>query len=155
MNKTRIISISLVFSVALNLLFVGALVGRFMHGAPGRPMSSHLGWVLRDLDEEARDKIRPVLENQAETIRPLRREMWQAQKEFRNLLVEESFDEGALEESLSHLRHASEQYQSGMHHQMLMVLKDLEPEQRRRVARFLMRPRPEGRGRDHRPGKRE
>jgi Spy/CpxP family protein refolding chaperone len=116
-------------------------------------MSSHLGWVLHDLDEDARDKIRPVLENQAETIRPLRLEMRQAQKEFRKLLVQESFDESALEESLSQLRHASEEYQSGMHHQMLMVLKDLEPEQRRRVARFLMRPRPEGRNR--RPSKRE
>jgi uncharacterized membrane protein len=153
MNKSRIISISLVFSVALNLLFVGAVVGRFMHGAPPRPMSSHLGGVLRDLDDEARDKIRPVLENQAETIRPLRREMRQAQKEFRKLLVEESFDEGALEESLSQLRHASEEYQSGMHHQMLLVLKDLEPEQRRRVARLLMRSRPEGK--DRRPRKRE
>jgi Spy/CpxP family protein refolding chaperone len=124
-----------------------------MHGAPPRPMTSHLGGVLRDLDDEARDKIRPVLENQAETIRPLRREMWQAQKEFRKLLVEESFDEGALEESLSQLRHASEQYQSGMHHQMLLVLKDLEPEQRRRVARYLMRQRTEGR--EHRQRKRE
>ena len=153
MNKSRIIGISLVFSVALNLLFVGAVVGRFMHGAPPRPMSSHLGGVLRDLDDEARDKIRPVLENQAETIRPLRREMRQAQKEFRKLLVEESFDEGALEESLSQLRHASEEYQSGMHHQMLLVLKDLEPEQRRKVARFLMRQRTEGR--DRKPRKRE
>ena len=153
MNKSRIISISLVISVALNLLFVGAVVGRFMHGDSQRPMSSHLGWVLRDLDEKARDRIRPVLEDQAETIRPLRREMWQAQKEFRKLLVAESFDENALQESLSHLRHASEEYQSGMHHQMLMVLKDLEPDQRRRVARFLMRPRPEGR--DRRQGKRE
>jgi uncharacterized membrane protein len=124
-----------------------------MHGAPQRPMSSHLGGVLRDLDDEARDKIRPVLENQAETIRPLRREMWQAQKEFRKLLVEESFDEGALEESLSHLRRASEEYQSGMHHQMLLVLKDLEPDQRRRVARYLMRQRTEGR--EHRQHKRE
>jgi Spy/CpxP family protein refolding chaperone len=124
-----------------------------MHGAPSRPMSSHLGGVLRDLDDEARDKIRPVLEKQAETIRPLRREMRQAQKEFRKLLVEESFDEGALEESLSQLRLASEQYQSGMHHQMLLVLKDLEPEQRRRAARLLMRSRPESK--DRRPRKRE
>jgi Spy/CpxP family protein refolding chaperone len=125
--------------------------------------ATHLGGVLRDLDDDARDKIRPVLENQAETIKPLRREMWQAQKEFRKLLVEESFDEGALEESLSQLRHASEEYQTGMHHQMLLVLKDLEPEQRRRVARYLMRSRPEGRdresrdreSRDRRPRKRE
>jgi uncharacterized membrane protein len=153
MNKSRILSISIVLSVTLNLLFVGAVVGRFMQGAPSRPMSSHLGGVLRDLDDEARDKIRPVLENQAETIRPLRREMRQAQRQFRKLLVEESFDEGALEESLSQLRHASEQYQSGMHHQMLLVLKDLEPEQRRRVARLLMRSRPEGK--DRRPRKRE
>jgi uncharacterized membrane protein len=153
MNKSRILSISLVLSVTLNLLFVGAVVGRFMQGAPSRPMSSHLGGVLRDLDDEARDKIRPVLENQAETIKPLRREMRQAQRQFRKLLVEESFDEGALEESLSQLRHASEQYQSGMHHQMLLVLKDLEPEQRRRVARLLMRSRSEGK--DRRPRKRE
>ncbi len=143
----------MVFSVALNLLFIGAMIGRFMHGAPPRPMSSHLGWVLRDLDEEARAKIRPVLEDQAKTIKPLRREMWKAQKEFRKLLVAESFDEAALEKSLKHLRHTSEEYQSGMHHQMLMVLKDLEPEQRHRISRFLMRPRPEGR--NNRPGKRD
>jgi uncharacterized membrane protein len=146
------ISISLVLSVALNLLFIGVVAGRFMYGTP-RPMSPHLGWVLRDLDEEARDKLRPIIEDQARTIRPLRHEMREAQKEFRNLLVEDSFDENALQESLSHLRRASEEYQSGMHHQMLMVLKDLEPEQRRRVARFLMRPRPEGR--NHRQGRRE
>lgn len=153
MNKSRIISIALVFSVALNLLFIGAVVGRFMYGPPHRPMSSHLGWVLRDLDEEARNKIRPILENQARAIRPLRRKLRTAQKEFRKLLAQQSFDEVALEASLIHLRQSSAEYQSGMHHQMLMILKDLDPEQRRRVSRFLMRPRPDGR--DHRPGKRD
>lgn len=149
-NKIRIISIALVFSVALNLLFIGAVVGRFLHGPPQRP-GPHLDWVLRNMDEESRGNIRPILQEYAKTMRPLRHEMRQAQRQFRRLLAAESFDEAALEESLSQLQESSAAYQTGMHHQMLMLLKDLEPQQRRRVARFLMRPRPEGR--EHGPGK--
>lgn len=157
MSKVRIVGVALVFSVALNLLVVGAIIGRTLFGVgPGSHTPPPLGWVLRDLDKETRRKIRPGLDEQAKIVAPLREEMHLARLEFRKLLSEQEFDEAALEKSLDRLRKASGEYQFILHEHMVLILKDLEPEQRRKVSRFLMRHHPQrkaGRERRHRtPG---
>ena len=148
MNRNRTIIIALVLSVSLNLLFVGAIIGRTMFRPHPGPL---LGWVLRDLDVETRKKIQPGLEDRAKVIAPLRKEMHEARLEFRRLLNEQELDETALRKSLARLRSASEGFQSTMHHHMVLILRDLEPDQRRKVSRFLMRQHPERRGHKGKP----
>lgn len=153
MSKGSIIGIALVFSVALNLLVVGAIIGRTVFGAnPRSPSHPPLGWVLRNLDEETRRKIRPGLEDQARIVAPLRDEMRAAQSEFYQLVNEKEIDEAALGQSLRRLRKASGEFQSTLHEHMVLILKDLEPEQRRKVSRFLMR---HAERRQHRRGPRD
>ncbi|MCH7742062.1 MAG: periplasmic heavy metal sensor [Proteobacteria bacterium] len=157
MSKGRIIGVALVFSVSLNLLVVGAIIGRTMFGSHPRSFTPPpLGWVLRDLDADTRRKIRPGLEDRAKVVAPLRNEMHAARIEFSKLLGEKEFDEAALVKSLGRLRKASGEFQSTLHEHMVLILKDLAPEQRRKVARFLMRHHPqsrEGKGHRHRtPG---
>jgi uncharacterized membrane protein len=150
MNKRRLVGIAFVLSVSLNLLFVGAIIGRVMSGSHSRSMSPPLGWVMRNLDAETRKKIQPGLESQAKVVAPLREEMHAARREFAQLLNEQDLDEVALKKSLGRLRKASGEYQSLMHEHMVLVLKDIEPEQRGRVSRFLMR-NPGGRQHRRRP----
>ena len=104
---------------------------------PG-PFHQPLGWVAQSMDEADRDKIAPLLrENTRSNIRLLK-EMRTARHEFNQLLMEEHVDETAIEESLHRLRNAASDYQSTVHRQMVVILKDLKPEQRRKVARYLM-----------------
>ncbi len=153
MSKGSIIGIALVFSVALNLLVAGAIIGRTVFGANPRSVSHPpLGWVLRDLDEETRRKIRPGLEDQARIVAPLRDEMRAAQLEFYQLINKQEIDEAALGQSLRRLRKASGEFQSTLHEHMVFILKDLEPEQRRKVSRFLMH---HAERRQHRRGPRD
>jgi|TARA_B100001964_G_C14204740_1_gene587532 uncharacterized membrane protein len=138
MNKNRLIAMAFVLSVSLNLLFIGAIAGRHMSGPHPRDMAPPLGRVLRDLDEDTRNELQPRLEDHARIIAPLREEMNAARSEFRKLLSKKEIDEVALQKSLSRLHMASDDFQSTMLDQMVMILKDLEPEQRKKVSRFLI-----------------
>ena len=138
MNKNRLIAIAFVLSVSLNLLFIGAIAGRHMSGPHPRDMAPPLGRALRGLDEDTRNELEPRLEDHARTIAPLYEEMNAARSEFRKLLSKKQIDEVALQKSLSRLHKASGDFQSTMLEQMVLILKDLEPEQRRKVSRFLI-----------------
>ena len=137
MNKGRIFTVMLIVSLGLNFLFIGTIIGRnIMLGPPQFPHP--LGWVAHSIDKAERDKIAPLLrENTLSNIRLLQ-EMRIARHEFNQLLMEEQVDETAIDKSLQRLRNASSDYQSTVHQQMIVILKDLKPEQRRKVARYLM-----------------
>ncbi len=137
MNKARLVSIALVVSISINLLFIGAIIGRvMMHQGPGQPF----GWAIRNLDPETRERLRPQLKQFAETSQPIRREMRIARADFNQLLAAEEIDQAALAHALEKLRNITLRYQSSRHEQMITLLKEFEPEQRQQVARFLMRP---------------
>lgn len=136
---SRLVNIILVFSLALNLLLVGGLIGHWLRGGPPRPIPDHLGWIIRHLDDDTRRALRPKLESHIREARPLRREMRDAQREFQQALTTEQFDESRLEAALARLRAASGAWQEAMHDEMIIILKNLPPEERRRVVSFLER----------------
>ena len=137
MNKNRVINIVLVCSITLNLLIIGAIIGRVAF----RPlMGPPLAWMMKDLDAETRGRIHENFGHRAKIVAPMRREIRAAREEFKDLLMEEELDEEASLEALARLRHASSKYTITLHEQMILMLKDLEPEQRLKVSRFLMRP---------------
>ncbi len=140
MTKSRVFNIVLVCSISLNLLIVGAIIGRVaFHSFMGPPP---LNWMMKDLDEETRDRMRTNFKDRASIVAPLRKEIRAAREEFKALLKEKELDEKASRAALARLREASMQYTSTLHEQMVSMLKDLEPEQRMRVSRFMMRPHP-------------
>jgi uncharacterized membrane protein len=132
--------IALVISMAVNLLLGGAILGRVLMGPPPGPMPNHLGWIIRDLDTDTRKQLKPLLVEHARKAMPLRQEMRQAQRAFRQALLTEPLDESELTASLERLQTASAAFQDTMHKEMLVILKQLSPAERARVATFLHRP---------------
>jgi len=140
--------ISLIISLAINLLFIGALAGKLASRPHSGPMPRHLGWMLRDLDPSVRQQLRPQMQAHAEQVRPLRQALRQAQRKLRSVLATEPLDEDGLTAALSQLQKASSGLQLSMHQEMITLAKQLGPEQRTRIAHFLRSPE---RGERHRP----
>ncbi|HJP52739.1 MAG TPA: hypothetical protein QF611_17035, partial [Pseudomonadales bacterium] len=69
-GRRRTLVIVLICSIAINLLLIGGLVGHFATTPPGRPFPSHLGWIVRELDDDTRQKLWPLLKQNAEEARP-------------------------------------------------------------------------------------
>lgn len=151
-GKRRLMIITLVCSLAINLLLVGGIIGRLAFGPPPPPMPTHLGWLVRSLDKQTREQLRPELMAHARKVRPLRREMRSAQKEFESAMLSPTLDEKRLDASLTELRNASEAYQQSMHEEMVSILKKMNPEERKRVVQFLQR---RGGGMHRGPGSQE
>lgn len=150
-GRRRLVNIVLVCSLAINLLLVGGLIGHWLRGGgPPRPIPDHLGWIIRHLDDDTRRALRPKLQSHIREAWPLRREMRDAQREFQRALTAEEFDETRLEAALTRLRSASLAWQEAMHEEMIIILKNLAPEDRQRVVSFLERH--DARRRRDRPG---
>ena len=142
MTKAKLLNIVLVCSVALNLLIAGAIVGQIAFGPHAGPPP--LAWMMKDLDEETRNRLHTNFEHRRSIVAPLRKEIRAAREEFKALIIDEELDEEATHAALNRLQRASTEYTSTLHEQMVSMLKDLKPEQRLRVSRFLMRPHPRG-----------
>ena len=136
-GRRRLLIISLVCSLAINLLLVGGIIGRLAFGPPPPPMPMHLGWLVRSLDKDTREKLRPELLEHARKVRPLRHEMRNAQEQFEAAMASPTLDEKRLDASLTQLRDASDAYQQSMHEEMVSILKRMNPEERKRVVEFL------------------
>lgn len=136
-GRSRLFNIVLVSSLALNLLLVGVIIGRFAFGPPRPPYLDHLGWMLRTLDQKTRRELRPQLEAHARKVRPLRREIRAAQQQFENVLLQPRLNEQQLDAALVRLRAASDAYQHSMHQEMTVILKQMSYTERKRFVHFL------------------
>lgn len=155
-SRKNILLLAAVFSIGLNLFFVGALAARYMDraGRPSEPPS--LRWVMRDLDPTTRERLRPQMGIYGETLRPLRGEMFRAQRRVNELLAADPVDQQAVEQAFLHLREVNLRYQELTHDQLVQVFSQLNSEQRARAMRFMMERRsPDGdRSGDRRDGDR-
>ncbi|MCB1647499.1 MAG: periplasmic heavy metal sensor [Pseudomonadales bacterium] len=129
----------LVISVTLNLLFVGAVIGRMMSHPPEHRLPPHLGWMMRGIDETRQAGLKDQLQSYGEAIRPLRNNMRDAVDDFRRIISDPDSQEADMAAALSRMRSANNDYQTRMHDMMLEILVQLAPDQRERVARFLVR----------------
>lgn len=136
-GRSRLLIIVLVCSLAINLLLVGGIIGRLAFRPPRPPMMDHLGWVIRNLDPATRQALRPGLIAHAKKVRPLRREIRAAQREFVNALLQPELDTQKLDAALGKLRSASDAYQQSMHDEMVVILKKMSYDERKRFVNFL------------------
>jgi uncharacterized membrane protein len=138
--NSRWLLLALIVSLGMNLLIVGVVAGRAMSNRTvDGPFPSHLGWMLKEVDQATRQNIRPMLDAHDKKIRPIRRQMRRAQHDARSLLKQPEFDEQALAESFQKLRSVSDQYQTEMHGMMIEILSNLDADQRQQAASFLNR----------------
>ena len=136
-NNHKLLLIALISSLAINLLFIGAIVGRVLNGPPAGPFPNHLGWIVRDLDPAVRQTLAPELQAHAQKVRPVRQEMRLAQRAFHQALLADPLDDVALATALNDLEQTSSTYQALMHSEMLNIFRKLNPDERARAAKFL------------------
>lgn len=142
-------------SIAVNLFLIGAFAANAMN-RPGSVAAAPagLGWMVQDLEPELRQTLQPQLQSFGEDIRPLRGQMFRAQREVNRLLAEDQLDREAVLTAFEELRQTNMHYQRQSHEQIVILLAQLDPVQRKRALRFMsgrrnpMEGRPEGR----RPG---
>lgn len=137
MTGKRWLQLALAVSMALNLLVAGAIIGRMRNPEPP------LGWAVKQLDAETRQRLRPVMRRQVTNTARARRELRQLQVEIRDLMAEEALDRDRLSATLARMRALGADYQESLHEGAIDVLAELTPEQRLRVARRLLRPGPD------------
>jgi len=138
-RKKPLITIILICSLGLNLLFVGGLIGRFMLGGPPNHLPNNMGWMVRHLDDEHRKKLKPLLRDYSKASRPVRMEMRAARQRLNVAMQSDPLDEAAVELALKDLRAASNAFQIALHENMVTILKEMEPEQRRDAMKFIER----------------
>ena len=123
-------------SLAINLVLVG-LIGGFAYrmGGPPQPITPNLHEFVRELNEDQKKELRERMRAERSESRKLRREVMRAQQKLTSQLKQEVWDETEIRTARNKLHNASRQLQEHLQTQMIMVLAELEPEERRRVLK--------------------
>ena len=127
----------LLFSLAFNLLLIGAIAGEWVSGArrPPPPMQ----WATNDLDEATRARVRQILEEQRPAAQTLRHDLRAIDQRLMAVIRTSTLDPEALNATLSDLRRTNGEYQALLHASLESVLPTLTPPQRADVVRRLLR----------------
>jgi uncharacterized membrane protein len=136
-KKRRVITIALICSLSLNLLFIGGIIGRYMMGGPPNHLPNNMGWMVRNLNDEQKKLLRPKLKEYSKALRPVRMEMRDARLRLNDVMQSNPLDEAALKSALKDLRYVSNTFQVALHENMVTILKEMKPEDRRAAMKFL------------------
>ena len=137
MNKRVLLVILLVFSMGLNLVFVGVVVGRHLLGVS--PDRAHFEWMTREVSEETRRKLRSSMSVHMQESLPGRIELRKAQYQLRTAITSNEYVESDVVARLAGVRRASADLQESMHKQMVENLRQLAPEERSHVLGMMKR----------------
>jgi len=136
-NRTTLVV--LIISVTLNLLVVGAVLGHFLRGGPEPRFPAHLGRVLENIDPEQRTQMRQQFREFRSDGRELHQAMRQKQRQLARTIMTEPFDEAAARAGFKELREQGDAVQAQMHNQMVLVMQNLNKDERKQLIRRLLR----------------
>ena len=137
MNKRVLLATLLVFSMGLNLVFVGVVVGRHLLGmSPGR---THFEWMTQEVSEETRRKLRSTIREHMQESLAVRIKLHKAQHQLRAAVTTDEYVEADVVARLAEVRRASADLQESMHKQMVKNLRELAPEERSHVLGMIIR----------------
>ncbi len=137
MAKRHWVALLLVVSLSLNLLVAGMAIARWQFGHDRPPP---LIWAFKDLDQDSRAALRPILREGLSETSVARGELRAVSEEIRHLIEAEPLDQAALASALEKLREVTGSYQAQMHSTALKVLPKLNAHQRVKIAGRLLRP---------------
>ena len=137
MNSNRWLVLALLVSLGVNLLIAGVVIGRHLDGGP--PGRMHFEWLMQDLDDATRSKIRQNMHEQMKNSRPYRHDLRQAQHALHEAIIAEPFEEKQVKAAMAEVRAASARLQQTMHDQMIQNLGEMSAEDRARVFSILSR----------------
>lgn len=132
----------LVLSVLANMLLIGLMAGILLRpGPPGPQMDrrhEHFSWVSKE-DKGDREVIMRVLREAFRSAEGPREARTEARKVLADAMTAEPYDEQAVLDAFENLRAADAAVNVSAHQAMAKLFADLSPEERARMARFLMR----------------
>ena len=150
MNTNRWLVLALLVSLAINLLIAGVVIGRHLDG--GAPSRMHFEWLMQDLDDATRSKMRKNMHEQMKNTRPHRHDLRQAQRALHEAILTEPFEEDRVKAAMAEVRAASARLQQTMHDQMIQILSEMSAEDRTKVFSILSRMERRRHGLDYGPG---
>jgi len=136
MNRSIWLAVLLVFSIGLNLLFVGIMIGRHAFDMP--PERAHFQWMMQDISNETRKRLRSSMRQHMEATHEQRRELRKVQHSLLEAVTVGSYNEESVIAGFEELRRVSVKLQDSMHRQMVQNLRELTPEERSHAIRMLM-----------------
>ncbi len=134
-GRSRWMSIGIVASLALNLLFAGGLVAAAWHHRHHGPGGDDLGLMgfARDLPADRQKLVRDDIEAARQTIRPLRKAIGQAWTESNGLLTAEPFDKEKYKASMDKQAEAESRFKAAVATALADTAAKLTAEERRRL----------------------
>ena len=144
MNKRVFLTTLLVFSMGLNMMFVGVVVGRHLFGM--FPDRAHFEWMTQEVSEETRRKLRSTVREHMQESLSVRIKLRKAQHQLRSAVTTDEYVEADVVARLAEVRRASVDLQESMHEQMVKNLRELSPEERSHVLGIVIRQVNKGQG---------
>ena len=96
--------------------------------------------MIRHLEPDRRRALRPLFADDFKQSKRLFRELRDNQRHLEQALLTEPFDEAAAREAFKSLQKSSEAVQLQMHEQMIILMKNLNLEERKQVLKQIGRP---------------
>lgn len=148
-TKPRRYSMLLVVSLALNVFFVGTvvggtLVGRSLHRVTGEkihtpPIHSFASprRILGEVNPEDRGALVKQVRKDMKAIRPLLRDVGQRRREAMDAMAAETFDEATVLKAFEALVAAESEAHSASNETLVAMLATLSFEERKRIVKSL------------------
>ena len=139
-QKTKLLFVA---SIILNVLLLGFLLGqsprRFDRGAL---REQRMEQSIKDLPAASQTRLRERFQQLRAAAEPLFVQLRQAQDDTARLIGAEPFDEAALERQEAATSELRVNITKKLSQTLKNAIKDLTPEERRRLAEILRRPQP-------------
>jgi uncharacterized membrane protein len=107
-NRSWLIAL-LIISLGINLLVVGMFVGRI--SKEHRPKHSHFDWMAKELNTSSREAVRKTMRAHMHDSEPLAKDLRMAQRNLKQVMSAEIFEEKAAVQAFALVREKSERFQ--------------------------------------------
>ena len=143
-KSRRWLWVTLIISLALNLLFIGVTVGAFLMGGPWGPprhrvMAAAMNEVVRSMPDERRKAARELLDRIGPEIRSLRRQVRKARRATVKAFRSDPFDEAAFKQAADEVESAEMKLREAKTAIAVQLGEHLTAEERRQFLRTVMK----------------
>ncbi len=137
MNKSAWLTALLIYSAGRTLVCIGVAVGR--HASEMSSGQHQLEWMMQEISDDSRKKIRASMREHMRATRPARRDLREAQEKLHDAITAQDYDEAEIIERFADVRLAAGVLQASMHEQIVQNLREFKPEERMHVLRMITR----------------
>ena len=156
MKQQKWFILILVISLILNIFMAGVLLGRHLFHQPPHedkhvpaavmrpPHPKHFFWMLRELPEETRQKVEPIVQQQFQRGQ-IRAEIHQTRRlfhEMEDLFISDPLNKDAIQQQFQMLQDRRNQMAKRLNDGLLLIADQLSPREREQLMRAIRHSRP-------------